>query len=383
MMGEQDVRERLQAVEVPGTRLSVETLVAGGRKRVLRRRAVQAGCGVALATGLLVGVPSVLLRPGGGPDETAGPSLRTVQCAATSLPIPDGMNAVQAAGIDPGGRYVIANDLRTSKLSTPEGKLAGVEKSQPIQWTDGMPQVLPKVGDWVRAEAVSAGGVVAAVAGPKDKWADSVLRYVAGVPEKMTPPTGKWTFREAAINARGDIIVNGSRKGSGDRTDAVLLWKAGSATATRLPLPAYAEGTSILDDGSVLGSVVSKGDLTSYVWDEQGRGRALTAPAGQQGAVNNAHGDWATGNLWPSGQVARWNLRTGEMTALPVNAPAHAVNAEGWIASDGTVLRDDAKVQLTTPGGGKAEPLQISDTGVVLGVPFDDGSTVITWRCGD
>jgi hypothetical protein len=285
--------------------------------------------------------------------------------------------------VDPGGRYVIANDFQTSKRSTPQGKLAGVGRSQPVLWTDGMPRALPKVGDWVQADAVSAGGVVAAVAGPKDKWADSVLRYIGGVPEKMTPPAGKWTFRNAAVNRRGDIIVNATRQGSGDRTDAVLLWKADAAAATRLPLPAYAEGTSILDDGSVLGSVVVKGDLTSYVWDERGRGRALAAPAGQQGAVNDAHGDWATGNLWPSGQVARWNLRTGEVTTLPVNAPAHAVNAEGWIASNGTVLRDDATVELSAENGGKGEPLAISDNGLVVGQPLDDSSAVVTWGCGD
>jgi hypothetical protein len=223
--------------------------------------------------------------------------------------------------------------------------------------------------------------VVAAVAGPKDKWADSVLRYIGGVPEKLDPPAGKWTFRNASVNRQGDIIVNATRQGSGDRTDAVLLWKAGSATATKLPLPAYAEGTSILDDGSILGSVVTKGDLTSYVWDERGQGRALAAPAGQQGAVNDAHGDWATGNLWPSGQVARWNLRTGEVTTLRVNAPANAVNAAGWIVSDGTVLRDDATVELSSENGGKGEPLAISDTGLVVGQPLNDSSAVVTWQC--
>jgi hypothetical protein len=42
---------------------------------------------------------------------------------------------------------------------------------------DGRPQALPKLGDWVSAGAVNAGGVVAAVAGPKDEWPDAVLRY--------------------------------------------------------------------------------------------------------------------------------------------------------------------------------------------------------------
>ncbi|MGA5305844.1 hypothetical protein ACPCHT_38535 [Nucisporomicrobium flavum] len=382
MMGEQDVRERLKAVEVPATQLRVGAVVEGGRRRARRRRAAQAGLGAALATGLLAAVPSLMAYTNGQRAGQPAGLPSTAVCPATWLPVPDGMTAVRAAGVDPGGRYVIANDFRSSKRSTPQGKLAGVGHSQPVLWTDGMSQTLPKVGDWVQADAVSAGGVVAAVAGPKDKWADSVLRYIGGVPEKMIPPAGKWTFRDASVNRQGDIIVNATRQGSGDRTDAVLLWKANAATATKLPLPAYAEGTSILDDGSILGSVVSaKGDLTSFRWDERGLGRALTGPANQQGAVNDAHGDWATGNLWPSGEVARWDLRTGEVTVLPVNAPANAVNAAGWIVSNGTVLRDDATVELSSENGGKGEPFAIADTGLVVGWPFDDRSGVITWQC--
>jgi hypothetical protein len=58
----------------------------------------------------------------------------------------------------------------------PGGKVAGVARSVPILRTDGQPQALPKLGDWVSAGAVNAGGVVAAVAGPKDEWPDAVLR---------------------------------------------------------------------------------------------------------------------------------------------------------------------------------------------------------------
>jgi len=403
MIGEQDVRERLQAIEVPAARLRVETLVAGGRKRVLRRRAVRASCGVALATGLLVGVPSLLLRPadqppdqaaaaptaGASPSMSAGPrepmadpGLPTVRCGATSLPVPAGMTAVQPAGVDPSGRYVIGNDLRASDRSTPEGKVAGVGDSRPILWTDGQPQVLPKLGDWVSVSAVNAGGVVAALAGTKDNGSDSVLRYTGGVPEKLNPPPGKWTFSQAMINAKGDVLANAGRPGSDDRTDAVLLWKAGSRTATKLPLPAYAEARSITGDGTIVGFVISAtGHATSYAWDQQGKARELTTPAGQQGTVTAARGDWATGNLWPSGAVARWNLRTGKATELPVDAPANGINNAGWITSSGTVLRTDANVELAPANAVKGEPMAISDTGLVVGLPFDGSSGVITWRC--
>jgi hypothetical protein len=400
MIDEQEVRERLAAVAVPATKLQVATLVESGRKRVLRRRAVLAGCGVVLATGLIVGVPSLLLRPGGPPPDqaaavptapdpsgprqwTADPGLPTLKCPATRLPVPAGMTTVQPGGVDPSGRYVLGNDVRSSELDTPEGKTAGIAAGQVILWTDGQPQVLPQVRDWVTASAVNADGVVAAIAGPRDEWADTVVRYTDGVPEKLTPPPGKWAFTEAKINATGDILVNADRAGSDHRTDAVLLWKTGSRTATRLPLPAYADGKGITDDGTIVGQVISgNGEkLTSYTWNQRGKGRALKAPAGQQATVSNVRNDWVTGNLWPSGEVGRWNLRTGEVTRLPVGSPANSINDKGWIASNGTVLRDDANVELGLADGVRGDPLAVSDTGVVVGLPFDGSSGVITWRC--
>jgi hypothetical protein len=402
MTGDNDVRERLSGVEVPPTGLRVETLVARGRRRVLRRRAVQAGCGVALAAGLLIGAPSLLPRSEGTPLDQAGaapgssasagprqpvadPGLPTLRCAGTRLPVPAGMTSVQPAGVDPSGRYILGNNTRMSTASTPEGKVSGVGDSQPILWTDGVPQALPKLGDWVSADAVNAAGVVVALAGSRDKSSDSVLRYTDGQPEKLRPTAGKWTYRTVEINAKGDIIANATRQGDTDsRVDAVMLWKAGSPTATKLPLPAGADVRDITDTGRLVGTV-STGpeveDLHSYTWNQQGKGKKLADPPGEHGSVNQARGDWATGNLWPSGAVARWNLETGGVTELPVDAPANGVNAAGWIASSGTVLRDDANVELGLADGVKGEPLEVADSGLVVGLPFDGSSGVLTWRC--
>jgi len=402
MTSDNDVRERLSAVEAPPTALRVETLVAQGRRRALRRRAVQAGCGVALAAGLLIGAPTLLPRAEGpaldqagaapgssaeaGPREpVADPRLPTLRCAATRLPVPAGMTSVQPAGVDPSGRYVLGNDTKMSAASTPAGKVSGVGDANPILWTDGVPQALPKLGDWVSADAVNADGVVVALSGRKDKWSDSVLRYIDGVPTKLRPTAGKWTFRSVDINARGDIIVNAIQQGDTDeRVDAVMLWPAGSATATKLPLPTHAEVQDITDTGRLVGiKTTGQGveGLSSYSWDQQGKGKKLAEPSGEHGAVSVARGDWATGNLWPSGAVARWNLTTGGVTELPVDAPANGINAKGSIASSGTVLRDDANVELGLADGVKGEPLHIADNGLVVGSPFDGSSGVITWRC--
>jgi hypothetical protein len=63
------------------------------------------------------------------------------------------------------------------------------------------------------------------------------------------------------------------------------------------------------------------------------------------------------------------------------DAPDNGINDKGWIVSAGTVLRNDANVELARVNGLKGEPMAISDTGLVVGHSFDDSSGVITWQC--
>jgi hypothetical protein len=368
MMDEQDLRDRLGAAEVPPTRLRVQTVVEAGRRRVFRRRVVQAGCGVALATAAMVAVPSPVPVPSNG---LAGSQPGELRCAAAKLPVLAGMTAVTANAVDPAGRYIVGNNIGDQ------------EAVQPILWTDGRPRALPVVGGSVYASAVNAAGVVAAVAGD----AHSAFRYVDGVPMKLSPPPGDWIFQpKPRINARGDVLVSARQKSK----DAaiVLLWKAGSGTAARISLPAGARGVDITDDGTIVGDVVTGSDITPYAWDRRGNGRKLTTPAGQSGEVHSARGPWATGNLLPSGTVVRWNLRTGAITDLQISTPATAINARGWVIADGSLQRDGVTVNLEQPKGATSEPADVSDAGLVVGSLLGygkDGSTTskgpLTWRC--
>lgn len=396
MMNEQELRERFGAVDVPASRIDTGGLVGAGRKRVFRRRAVRAGCGAALAAGLLIAVPSLVTRTGGStPSPAVGVpaagAKQTVRCAVSKLPVPAGMKAVSADGVDPTGRYIIGNN--TSYRANPGSDKAGMQNSQPVLWTDGQPQTLPLVAksNAVSATAVNAGGVVVAVGG--SKYFDSVIRYVGGVPVKLGLPTGHWSFRTASINTAGDVIATAYHGDSASGAGTVLLWKAGSTTATRLPLPAGAEAAGITDGGLIVGTRVtgpSTTDIDAYTWDQQGHGRKLRVPAGQHGAVNSSQGEWAAGNLWDSGVAVRWNLDSGAMTDLGIHGPANGVNGEGWLISDSTVQREDAKVELATVDGVKGEPVALSDTGTVVGsILVDDGQGQATsqaplrWQCTD
>jgi hypothetical protein len=394
MMNEQELRERFGAVEVPASRIDTKELVDVGRKRVFRRRALRAGCGAALAAGLLIAVPSLVTRsdrPGPGPatPAAAAGSKQTVRCDVTRLAVPAGMTAVFADGVDPTGRYIIGNN--TSPRDNPDSDKAGMQNSQPVLWTDGQPQALPLVGAGtaVSAKAVNAGGVVVAVGGLK--YFDSVIRYVDGVPVKLGLPSGHWSFQTASINTAGDVIATAYHGDSASGTGTVLLWKAGATKATRLPLPAGAEAAGITDGGLIVGTRVtgpSTTDIDAYTWDQQGHGRKLRVPAGQHGAVNSSQGEWAAGNLWDSGVAVRWNLDSGAMTDLGIHGPADGVNGEGWLISDSTVQRDDVKVELATVDGVKGEPLALSDTGTVVGSILAEDSQggatsqgPLKWQC--
>ena len=391
MMDEQQLRERLGTVEVPPTRLQVSDLVDAGRRRVLRRRGIRAGCAVALATGVLVAVPSLVFGSGGSaPAQPADTRKGAVSCDVTRLPAPAGLQSITAAGVDPTGTYVIGNSI-TGQRESGSVKSGTVHLVAPILWVNGQPQALPVQGKSTSAAAVNAGGVVAAVAGD-EQWT-SVVRYVDGVPEKLTPPAGNWIYLGyLSINAKGDVLVNARHQTDPEGKGIVLLWKAGAQKATQLPLPANAEGLEILDNGTIVGDIL-KGpkinDLSSYAWNQQGVGHKLKTPAGQSGGVNAARGDWATGNLWPSGTAARWNLRTGAVTDLGIHAPASAINAGGWIITDGTLQRDGRSLTLVTSVGVPGEPVDVSDNGVVVGSILSsdkDGAVVrggaLTWQCG-
>jgi hypothetical protein len=307
-----------------------------------------------------------------------------LRCGLTPLASPAGLANVTAGAVDPTGKYIVGNNTGTEPVHTSAktGKVDQIETVAPVLWTNGKAQALPMPARSVYGAAVNASGTVVAVAGTT-QWT-SVVRYTNGVPVTLKTPKGEWRLRPyPRINAGGDIIVNAYHPKKPENDDTVLLWPAGSDTAIPLPLPARAEGLDITDAGTIVGNVVSAGNtrITPYVWDQQGHGRKLPLPAGQDGNVTSSQGEWAAGNLWPSGVVVRWNLRTGEVTATDQHGPANAINGQGWIVAVGTVLRDDVTVKLDPAGDQPGEPVGVADTGLVVGSRLDGSPGALTWHC--
>jgi hypothetical protein len=380
-MEEQELRERLETTEVPAVRLTVEDLVGSGRRRVRRRRTLQAAGAVALATGVLLAMPPVLARHGGGWAPSA--AMSTVRCPVRVLPLPPGADSVSADAVDPSGRYILGNEDAGSA-----GPGNGFAKMRPVLWTDGHPQVLPLITKTAQATAVNASGVVVALAAVNgtQEW-DAILRYTDARPTRLIPPPGEWLFNGIVkINTAGDTLVSANSRTEPGRRAAVFLWPAGSTTGIKLPLPAGAAGFDLTDDGTIIGDIMSD-DLqkfTAYAWDRKGNGRKLAVPAGQYSEAFAARGEWATGNLRPSG-VARWNLRTGALTVLDdVQGIPNAINVDGWIVAGAAVYRDDAPVKLAPVGKATGYPIAIADNGTVVGSLQEApgrSQTPLAWSC--
>jgi len=385
---EQDLRDRLWQADVPASRVEVEALVRAGRKRVVRRRARQAAIGAALAVAVLT-VPAVvsgaLKRPATPPvaSPVAKPSTKAAapSCAVTALPVPAGLTGVQPEAVDPTGRFIVGN---------------GVQKQdfRPILWTDGTARALPVPEKSVQVTAVNASGVVAGLAenGP-DEY---VFRYENGQYTKLRTPPGKWhPYPEPAINAAGDIVINVEPQGNVEGKGKIsLLWKTGSTTPTRLPVPASASIHDITDDGTVIGTIYRDGvGVAGYAWDQQGHGRRLATPAGKTTAAYAAEGDWVTGGQWPEMVPALWNIRTGEQVKVGARAmptkkdspgPGEAVNAAGMVVAGGSVYRDGGQLTLATAGGRTARATAVADNGLVVGLALDrsgENAGPRAWRC--
>jgi hypothetical protein len=366
MNDEQDLRDRLRAVEVPPTQVRVDELVPAGRKRAFRRRTAQALGALVLATGVLLAVPAIVTRVGAAPAvapvaaskaaPTAGASraVPAVTCkVVTTLKAPSGVHDAGVVSVDPSGRYIIGN-----------GSVG--QDFRPVLWTDGVPRALPVPATSVQTSDVNSSGTVVGLY--SNGREDSVFKYENGTFTPLRLPAGKWhPYPYPRINTAGDILINVEPSGnSGGKGSKVLMWRAASTSAVELPLPKGANGMDLNDDGTIVGAIYKNGVATfGYAWTQQGKGTKLAVPAGKASAAYGVQGDWVTGGLWEPGSAALWNLRTGTVVDLGGSA-ADQVNGQGWVVVDGTVRRSDGVVVKLA--GGKAGPAKaISDTGLVVG----------------
>lgn len=393
----QRMRALLRDVDFPEPRLDVATTIRTGQRRRAGRWAATTAAGVGV---LVAAAATVQLAPWDhprGPDRSATrPTPATLpaalDCTVEPLPPPNGRTSAVATGIDPTGRYVIGmvdND--------------GSGPPRSVLWTDGQPQLLPAGASG--EEAVNASGVVVGTlttgaGGHAWIFRDGQLR-------NLPVPAGS-EAGEVSINTRGDVA--GVLYHDGTRVP--IVWPADRPGSYRI-LASPGGGVivrGITDSGVVVGGMQ---DGPPYRWEPNGTGSPMATPPGlTTGWVIDVAGTWAVGYFeerqastdsahptptpTPGHQAAvRWNLATGQATALGFDALPAAIDAAG------RVLIPESPPRLVGPDGTMralpavagyvfAHAAGISDNGTVAGfVATDDKdpaagpyrSQSVRWSC--
>jgi hypothetical protein len=301
-----------------------------------------------------------------------------------TLPVPQGMKEVEITAVDPTGTYIVGNAYAKGAY-------------HPILWTGGKPAALDIPGKSVQVNDVNAAGVVAGMIDIDNE--DYPFRWQNGSYQMLALPPGKWhAYPYPAMNASGDVVMNVEPRGnSGGEGSFAVIWKSGSTTATKVPLPKGANALDINDDGTLVGAVYAHGEGATggWAWDQQGRGRELKPDAGETAAAYHTRGDWVTGGLWPSMEPGLWNLHTGELIHLKTPADADlapamdgigagdGVNSLGWVVAGGYVLLADGPLTLPVAKGQTAAATAVSDNGLIVGTARNDTDNLgpRAWQC--
>jgi hypothetical protein len=400
----QDIRRLLDEVDLPTPRIDLGTVARDGERFRRRRRAGAAAGSVVVALVVAaVAVPLTLHLPGsggavqnaaatgkptGGP--TGGPTATAratptpgASCAVSALALPAGVTNYQTEAIDPTGRYVV-------------GWASSNTIYADMFWDNGTPRDMHVPG-LPGVSAVNSHGVVAGstmtVAGNDEKvyrWANgstTVLNY---------PMPGQWHPYSIYINDDGAIIANAEPDGeSGGVGSVTVLFKPGTTTGMKLPIPSGSEVFGISDGGLIVGTL----DISTYseqrgaVWDLYGNlVRKLSFSSYVD--VLSPTGDLAVGSRFDESTHKRassfvWNLRSGQVTELSHQVTqAVAVNAQGWVLDIASgVFKGDDVVSLPAlhPGDGMRPTWRaMADNGAVVGqATTGDGtlSVPLEWHC--
>jgi hypothetical protein len=397
---ESDVRLLLDAVDVPAPKIDLGAVVREGqRARRRRRRAEVAGISaLAVLVAAAVAVPLALHRPARGtvglpPARSAAPSVspsppaqRLGTCAVARLALPAGMADYRMQAVDPTGRYAVGWANSNVIYAT-------------MFWDGGHPQVM-RVPGKPMVETVNAHGVVAGVTMTGSANDEHVYRWTGGRTTILKyPMRGGWHPYGVYVNGAGVIAANAEPRGqSGGVGSVVVVWRPGTTTGVRLPIPSGTEIFGITDSGLLVGTQNLSDDATANnrgaVWDLNGK-LLRTVPFASYVSLVAQTGDLAAGRPdtdagYPA-SAFRWNLRTGEVTPVPnlVDMPV-AMNANGWVVDmTGRVVAGDRILQL--PGLRAADRIDVplsgglADDGTVVGASLagDKGavSTPVRWRC--
>ncbi|SCL44762.1 hypothetical protein GA0070606_0437 [Micromonospora citrea] len=344
------VRVLLSEIAPPSSRVTVAGLLAEGRRARRRRRSAAAVTGVLVLSFAAVGGVSAFDRSsddGGGQvlsSGAAGTADPSTPCTVTELELPAKATTGEVNAGSPSGRFLAGFSSVGNALATP------------VRW-DGTRAEPIKVNGPAEAKDVNDSGVTVG-SGQGANGRSVAWAFVDGTVITLPIPKGYTGAEANAINAHGDVA---GVLFAGDRM-AAAVWRGTSANARVDILPAASGATAfgISDSGVVVGSLDDGKDSFAHLWNAQGQGSRLTAPAGFGGSgLLGVRGEWAYGVLSRpderSGSVpSSTTQRAGDATSPSPELPT-AVNPNVsvvWDLRNGQAsIVSDGAVKAVNPGG--------------------------------
>lgn len=283
---------------------------------------------------VVVGV-TLLAAPAAVQVATASPDAAPpTSCEIERLPEPSGAHESTVAGADPAGRYMVGRDYNPEQFSV----------RQALIWDNdsGTVQPVDIPGRADQLKAVNSSGVAvgwsfegsSSYATPWE-YRDGELSRLAGI-ESGNP---------MAINERGDIV--GYQETGTSRVEPVI-WRAGSAKAEFLPMPAGVHSASaqdLADDGTVIGLDSTNVLSRVIVWPTDGAPYFLPLPKNENGTIGfpgtiRIAGDTVAASIYTddTNDYDRWSVRwdlsdVGEATVI--SDDVHFIEdttEQGWVA---------------------------------------------------
>jgi hypothetical protein len=414
VIDETDIRGMLDAADTPPPGVRLDTVLAHGRRAVIRRRIGSAAGGTALALTLTaaVAVPMMLrhtettrgVTPGVAPATHAsapathasttptvkggtlgsdpGPAT-TKTCSISELPLPAGVpKNFEPEYVDPTGAYILAFQASNIVYRT-------------VLWHNGVPRVLNLPGPMGQAVGVNEQGVVVGVSGVGGH--ERLFRWVNGQITYLTVPmAGDWKFYETYIGPDGTIVSQVELAGnSGGGTDASMRWAPGASMAVKMPMSSQARIMGVLADGRIVAdSSAATGNGYGWIFDPTGtHGTKLQTPAGGGSYAGNGVGNLVAGSVFIPGVLrgvaTMWNADTGVGTQYPDVVMIEGLDAQGDILTFSRTVRlaDGTMASLPTLKSGQAVDAHVmAANGLVIGDVRNAGvsgapETPVVWHC--
>jgi uncharacterized membrane protein len=316
-------------------------------------------------------------------------------CSAKILPIEAGARTGIVTGADPSGRYLVGYDYK---------KVPGGVDQNALLWTDGKGPTVIHASATDERVGVNSNGVVvgSGIDTVHDQTIQTAWKYEHGKLTVLHSTIGSYIIE--SINDSGQILAMPvptvvPNEGYPFLPMSPVILDGDTVRHLATAPGSGARFTGAIDaDGTVVGQADQSGQ--AFVWTTDGKLRELKGDK-DENLISGIRDGWVIGASSdgdPGGPgefaVARWDLRTGAVTAFPTlrNPFGAKINSQGWFVGTSkdrsAVFWGDHVTVLPQPAGGTSGAgsvaATISDDGHIIGgyaIRANEAVVPVRWTC--